>query len=191
MYAALTASALPRERSLTAVRGTVIATGILLAFALFGQALLDSLGISLAALRTAGGVLLLLIGIELVFGRASGATSATDAETEEATHRADISVFPLATPLIAGPGAMGSAILLMADTEGDIVLETVVIASMLAILALTLLALLAAAQIHRVLGVTGMQVVRRVFGILLTALAVQFMFDGIVQSGIFAAASTV
>ena len=154
MFAALTASATPRERTTTAIRGTAIAAGILLAFAIFGEALLDALGISLAALRTAGGILLLLIGIELVFGRASGATSATEAETEEASHKADISVFPLATPLIAGPGAMGSAVLLMAHTEGDLVLQIVVLASLLVVLTLTLLALLAAAQIHRVLGLT-------------------------------------
>ena len=190
MFAALTASAAPRYRTLTAVRGTAIATGILLAFAIFGQAILDSLGISLAALRTAGGVLLLLIGIELAFGRASGATSATDAETAEASRKSDISVFPLATPLIAGPGAMGSAILLMADTEGDILLQSVVVACLLAILALTLVALLAAAQLQHLLGITGMQVVRRIFGILLTALAIQFIFDGIIQSRVFVAAAT-
>ncbi|HEX9875498.1 MAG TPA: MarC family protein [Gammaproteobacteria bacterium] len=191
MFAALTLNATPRERLIVAIRGTAIATGILLFFAIFGESVLDGLGISLAALRTAGGVLLLLIGIDLVFGRSSGATSATEAEAEEAAAKPDISVFPLATPLIAGPGAMGASILLMADTEGDLLLQGVVIACLLAILALTLLALIAASQLQRVLGVTGTQVIRRVFGILLTALAVQFFFDGISQSNLLASAARV
>jgi len=187
MFAALTTSASPREKMRTAVRGVAIATGILLAFAIFGESLLNSMGITLAALRTAGGVLLLLIGIELVFGRASGATSATKEEAKEAARKDDISVFPLATPLIAGPGAMGTAVLLMADTEGDLALQAAVLGALLVILALTLLALFAASQLHRLLGLTGMQVVRRISGILLTALAMQFIFDGISQSGILTA----
>lgn len=105
-----------------AVRGTAIAAGILMLFALIGEVLLSGLGISLATLRTAGGVLLLLMGIDMVFARNSGGTSTTDAE-EEARAKQDISVFPLATPLIAGPGAMGAAILIMADTEGDLLLK--------------------------------------------------------------------
>lgn len=83
---------------------------------------------------------------------------------------------------------MGAAVLLIADTEGEIVLQTVVLACLVTILAVTFLALLAATQLQRLLGVTGMQVVRRVFGVLLTALAVQFIFDGITQNGIFNAA---
>lgn len=187
MFAALTVGATQRQRLVIAIRGTLLATVILVLFAIFGEALLNGLGISLAALRTAGGVLLLLIGIELVFSRESGATSATPAETAEAANRTDISVFPLATPLIAGPGAIGAAVLLMADTEGEVILQVVVLACLVTILAATFLALLAATQLQRLLGVTGMQVVRRVFGVLLTALAVQFMFDGILLSGIFRA----
>jgi multiple antibiotic resistance protein len=189
MYAALTASSAPRDRLTMAVKGTAIATGILLLFAILGEAILNGLGISLAALRTGGGILLLLIGIDLVFGRTSGAISATRAEAAEAALKADISVFPLATPLIAGPGAMGAAILLMADTEGDLLLQTVVIACLLVILMVTLGALLAATYLQRLLGVTGMQVVRRVFGVLLTSLAVQFIFDGVLLSGLFPLAS--
>lgn len=80
---------------------------------------------------------------------------------------------------------MGAAVLLMAHTEGDVVLQAVVLASLVGILALTLLALLVASQLHHLLGLTGMQVVRRIFGVLLTALATQFIFDGIVQSHVF------
>lgn len=169
-----------------AVRGTAIAAGILVSFALIGEVLLSGLGISLAALRTAGGVLLLLMGIDMVFARNSGGTSTTDAEEEEARAKQDISVFPLATPLIAGPGAMGAAILIMADTEGDLLLKAIVIGSILLVLLATLVMLLLSGQIHRLIGNTGMHVVSRVMGVLLSALAVQFVFDGIAQSGLLA-----
>jgi len=185
VFAALTPRATPAQRRTIAVRGTLIATVILLAFALAGEALLRILGISLAALRSAGGILLLLIAIDMVFARSSGGTSTTDEEEREAATRSDITVFPLATPLIAGPGAMGAAILLMADAEGDLRLQLLVITALLLVLLFTLLCLLTAARIQRLLGVTGMHVVTRVFGVLLAALAVQFLFDGIAQSGLF------
>ena len=184
MFAALTAGSSFRQRWYMALRGTLIAMAILLAFAFLGEGLLVTMGISLAALRTAGGILLLLIGIEMVFARTSGATSATDEEAEEAENKRDISVFPLATPLIAGPGAMGAATLLMANVESDPAQEAAVVAGMLAVLLLTLVLLMMATQVQRLLGVTGMHVVSRVFGVLLSALAVQFMFDGIAQSGL-------
>ena len=148
-----------------AVRGTTIAAGILVLFALIGEVLLSGLGISLAALRTAGGVLLLLMGIDMVFARNSGGTSTTDAEEEEARTKQDISVFPLATPLIAGPGAMGAAILIMTDTEGDLLLKGIVIGSILLVLLATLIMLLLSGQIHRLIGNTGMRVVSRIMAI--------------------------
>ena len=185
VFAALTQSRSTRHRRSMAIRGTLIATGILLTFALFGDWLLGSLGISLAALRTAGGILLLLIGIDMVFARASGGTTTTEAETQEAEHKQDISVFPLATPLIAGPGAMGAVILLIANAQGDLFIQLIVIASLLAVLLINLLALLGATYIQKILGVSGQHVISRVFGVLLCALAVQFVFDGIGQSGLF------
>lgn len=184
MFAALTASASGLQRRAIAVRGTILAGVILFIFALLGEFLLAGLGISLAALRTAGGILLLLIGIEMVFGRSSGATSTTEDETKEAQAKTDIAVFPLATPLIAGPGAMGAAILLMADAEGDWRRQIVVCAALLVILIATLISLLVATQLQKLLGLTGIHVISRVFGVLLSALAVQFMFDGIAQSGL-------
>lgn len=183
-FAALTAGQSPRARLVMAARGTVIAALILLSFALFGEVILDALGISLAALRTAGGILLLLIGIEMVFARTSGATSATEDEAREAETRRDISVFPLATPLIAGPGAIGAAILLMAHAEGDTTRQLIVCLSLLAVLLFTFACLLAASQLHKILGKTGTHVINRVFGVLLAALAVQFIFDGIAESGL-------
>ncbi len=184
MFAALTANLSDREKRRVAFRGCAIGAGILLAFALIGELLLARLGISLAALRAAGGILLLLIGIDMVFARSSGGTSTTDDEAEEAISKPDISVFPLATPLIAGPGAMGAAILLMADQQGNTAGQAVIIGCILTIVLLTLICLLLAGQIQRLLGVTGMHVISRVMGVLLTALAVQFLFDGIKQSGL-------
>jgi len=187
VFAALTANETPQYKRLMAIRATLIATGILLVFALVGELLLASLGITLAALRTAGGVLLLLIAIDMVFARSSGITSTTEEEELEATLKQDISIFPIATPLIAGPGAMGAAILLMANAEGDLILQAIVIGSLLAILLLTGITLLLAGKIQHVLGVTGMNVISRVIGVLLAALAVQFIFDGVKQSGLFVA----
>jgi multiple antibiotic resistance protein len=184
VFAALTAKSTPLERYTYALRGTMIATVVLVLFAVAGEFLLASLGISIAALRTSGGVLLLLIAIDMVFARASGAITTTEKETDEARLKQDISVFPLATPLIAGPGAIGAIILLINDAEGDFTRQVVVMLSLLIIMLVTLLALLMAIQIHRFLGVTGIQVITRISGILLAALAVQFIFDGIAQSGL-------
>lgn len=184
IFAALTGKTAPKESRRMAVRGTLIAGAILLLFALIGEIILNSLGISLAALRTGGGILLLLIGIDMTFGRTTGGTSTTEDENEEASHKEDISVFPLATPLIAGPGTIGSVILLMANAEGDITHQAVVLAALAAILLLTLIMLLLASKIQDMLGVTGMHVISRIFGVLLSALAVQFIFDGIRTSGL-------
>jgi MarC family membrane protein len=184
MFAVLTANDSAAVRRRTALRSTFVATVILLVFALLGEVMLKSLGISLAALQIGGGILLLLIGIEMAFAISSGATSTTDEETKEAATRQDIAVFPLATPLIAGPGAMGGVILLMAGTDGVILLKLAVVGTLLLMLLLTLLSMCLATQLYRVLGVTGMHVISRVMGVLLAALAVQFILDGIAQSGL-------
>ncbi|MDX1738089.1 MAG: MarC family protein, partial [Alphaproteobacteria bacterium] len=172
LFAALTANATSRERRSMAIKGTLIATGVLLLFAIFGKATLSLFGISLPALKIAGGILLLLISIDLVFARHSGANSTTQEENKEAEKKQDVSVFPLATPLIAGPGAIGAVILLMAQTHGDIQEGAMVLLGMFGVLALTLFLLLIATQVQKILGVTGLQVVSRVVGVLLAALAV-------------------
>lgn len=187
IFAALTTSSNATHRRSMAIRGILIGAAILLLFALVGEALLTSFGISLAAFRTAGGILLLLIGIDMVFARSSGGTSTTDEEEREAATKADISAFPIGMPLVAGPGAMSATILLMANTEGDLVLKAIVIGSLLVILLVTFISMLLAGQLQRVLGVTGMHVIARIFGVLLCALAVQFIFDGIQQSGLISA----
>jgi len=184
MFAVLTANYTAKQKRTVAIRGTLIATVILVTFALIGELLLSSLGISLAALRIAGGILLLLIGIDMVFARSSGGTSTTSEEKQEAFSKADISVFPLATPLIAGPGAMGAVILLIADQQGDLTGQAIIIASLLTILLLTFICLLLALQLQKLFGITGMHVIARVMGVLLSALAIQFILDGITQSGL-------
>jgi len=185
IFAALTVNSSRQHRRSMAIRGTLIATFILVLFALAGELVLGGLGISLAALRTAGGILLLLIGIEMVFARTTGGTSTTDEEEQEALSKQDISVFPIATPLIAGPGSMGAAILLMADAEGDLTRQMIVLGSLLTILLFTFIGMLLAGRIQSLLGIIGMHVITRVMGVLLSALAVQFIFDGIAQSGLF------
>lgn len=185
LFAAMTPKASSAFRRSMAIRGTLVAGLILLTFALTGEFLLQTLGISLAALKMAGGILLLLIGIDMVFARSSGGTSTTREETSEAVTKQDIAIFPLATPLIAGPGTMGATILLMANIRGQILAECMVLLSLAAVLFLTLTLLLVATKVQKIFGVTGMHVVSRVFGVLLTALAVQFMFDAIIQSGLF------
>ena len=187
IFASLTAQQKARQRARTALTGAAVAAGILLAFAFFGEGMLALFGISLAALRIAGGILLLLIAIDMVFGRQSGATSTTPDEAAEALASTDVSVFPLATPLIAGPGAMGAVILLMAEAEGDALAGAMVVGAILAIVALCLASMLLAAQLQRLLGRTGVQVIARVFGVILAALAVQFMLDGLAQAGLFPA----
>lgn len=184
LFAGLTHGHAPRERRVMALRGCLLAAGILVFFALFGKAVLAAFGISLPALRTAGGILLLLIAIDLVFARSSGGTTTTSDEVAEAAGKRDISVFPLAMPLIAGPGAIGAAILLVADAHADPALIAVVVGAMLAIVLLTFVLLLTATQVQRLFGVTALHVVSRIAGVLLAALAVQFIFDGIGASGL-------
>ena len=184
MFAAMTPRASAGFRRSMAIRGTLVAGLILSLFAFIGEFLLHSLGISLAALQVAGGILLLLIGIDMVFARSSGGTTTTLEETTEAVGKHDVSIFPLATPLIAGPGTMGATILLMANLKGQYLAELVVFMVLIAVLILTLALLLIATKVQKLFGVTGMHVVSRIFGVLLTALAVQFMFDGLLQSGL-------
>lgn len=184
LFAALTHDNTAAERRTMALKGALIGAAILLFFALFGELVLENFGISLPALRTAGGILLLLIAIDMVFARPSGGTTTTREENKEAEGKTDLSVFPLATPLIAGPGAIGAAILLVADADGDPVKISIVIAALLAIVLLTFLLMLVATQVQRLLGVTGLQVLSRVIGVLLAALAVQFIFDGVANSGL-------
>jgi len=182
VFAAITHKNTSAERRTFALRGTLVAGAILLFFAIFGSALLGVFGITLPALQTAGGALLFLISLDMVFARHSGGTGTTSEEEAEAKTRADISVFPLAMPLIAGPGSISGVILLISGTGGDQLKAVAVIAALAIILALAYLAMLAAIPIQRLVGLTGLAVISRIVGVLLAALSVQFIFDGIKAS---------
>ena len=178
MFAGLTGGLSPAERRRIAVNGTSIAGVILIVFALGGEALLELLGIGLPAFRIAGGILLLLLATEMVMARHTGLRATTMDEETEVSRRADITVFPLAIPLIAGPGAMTSVVLLMGRAP-DLAGKATVLAILVAALAIMLACLLLSGPVMRLLGVTGTNVISRVAGIILAALAVQFVIDGI------------
>lgn len=175
----LTAGMVATERRRVALRGTLIATLILLAFALVGDALLGLLGIGLPAFRTAGGVMLLLIALEMVFERRTARRSRSADELRDVGGHDDVSVFPLAIPLLAGPGAITSIMLLMARYEGDLVAQAIVLVVLLAVMALCVAIFLFIEPLERLLGATLTHVVSRLLGILLAALAVQYILDGL------------
>jgi multiple antibiotic resistance protein len=160
-------------------RHGAVASVILLVFAVGGEFLLRSLGVTLSAFRVAGGILLLLLSIDMVFARHSGIRSTTDVETEEAEHRAEAAVFPLAVPLIAGPGAITSVILLMGRAGGSILLQFLAIALLLTVLGLCLISFLFSSRLMNILGVTGVNVIGRVFGIIAAGLGIQYVLDGL------------
>lgn len=183
VFAALTKDATPKQRFVFATRGVLIATAILMFFGIFGDAILAIFGVTLPALRIAGGILLLLIAIDMVFARHSGGTGTTDEEEDEAKTRNDISVFPIALPLLAGPGAISAIILLTTGAQSQAEYWMVMLGLGIIMFA-TWLMLLLAIPIQRILGLTGLSVVSRIVGILLAALAVQFIIDGLKASGL-------
>jgi multiple antibiotic resistance protein len=179
IFMALTHRQAAGLRKQTAFRAIVLAGMIMLGFALTGEHFLRLLGITLPAFRIAGGILLLLVSIDMILARQSGIRSATEEETEEAEERKDVAVIPLAIPLIAGPGAITSVILLMGQAGSDLVLQGLVLVLIVVVLLICLTALLFASRLMGLLGVTGVNVVGRLAGIILAALAVQFLIDGI------------
>jgi len=178
MFIALTPGASDRFRRRMAVNATLLASGMLLMFYFGGAWLLNALAIGIPAFRIAGGALLFLLAIDMVFARQSGLRSTTIREQREAETKPDISVFPLAFPLIAGPGALTTVLLMSSSVKGVLALGAV-FTVLVMILAITLLTLLYAARIMKFLGETGTNVVSRLFGLILAALAVQFVLDGI------------
>ena len=163
-----------------ALRAVLIAAILLLFFAFAGNALLRGLGIGLPAFRIAGGALLFLVAIDMVFARHAGTRTLTAQESQEVDPSHDITVFPLAIPLIAGPGAMTTMVLLMGQAGSDPLARGAVVLMMIAVLAITLVFLLIATRIVRLLGTTGVNVVSRVLGVLLAAVAMQLVLDGLV-----------
>lgn len=182
IFAALSSDMERSQQRRTAIRAIVIAAIILVLFAAFGEILLRALGVSLSAFRIAGGILLMLVAIDMVFARRSGGRGATTEEEAEAEAREDISVFPLAFPLIAGPGTMTSVLLLAGKADGDPTYLGILFAVLIGILLLTLILLLLAGKVAKLLGVTGTNVIGRVLGVILAALAAQYIIDGISKS---------
>jgi len=178
IFAALTQGESPAAKHRIAIRGTLIAGTILLIFVLAGDSLLNALGIGMPAFQIAGGLLLFLLAVDMVFARPSGMRSTTEREHREAEAKKDISVFPLAIPLIAGPGAL-TTVLLMVGEQGEdpLVIGTVLVVVFLVLLA-TLASLFFSARLMAFMGETGANVVSRVLGVILAALAVQFVLDG-------------
>jgi multiple antibiotic resistance protein len=189
LLATLTPHASRAERRAISLKAVAIATLIVLIFALFGQPILHQLGVSLPALQVAGGIILLIIALDMTLAKRPSPARLSAQESEEAEsraeHHAEIAVFPLATPLLAGPGAMTSAIVLAAATRGNVELLAVVVLAIIAVMLVTLVFLLLAQEIHAFIGLTARKVIVRVFGVLLAAIAVQSIFDGISASHIF------
>ena len=181
IFGALTQGETEAERRRIAFRGVAIAAAVLVIFTLVGNALLSVLGISLSAFRIAGGVLLFFLAIDMVLVRDSGLRSTTVREQAEAAQRQDISVFPLAIPLIGGPGAI-TTMLLLNGRSSDLWVTFALLGVLMLVLALSLLSLLLTGRLMRLIGVTGSGVVSRVLGVLLAALAVQFIVDGLSMS---------
>ena len=185
IYAGLTKGATARQARVMALRACLIATLILLVFALFGQELLGALHIELDSFRIAGGIMLFLIALDMVFEKRTQRREER-AEKVAAQHAMtpeveDVSVFPMAMPMLAGPGAIAAVMLLQNEAEG--VPETlVVLAALGAVMVLTLLALMAASPLMKLVGVRVEAVITRLLGVLLAALAAQYVIDGLRSS---------
>jgi multiple antibiotic resistance protein len=179
IFAGLTSGATAPHRRAMAIRAVLVATGILIFFGLLGEDLLRALGVSLSAFRIAGGILLFLIAIDMVFEKRTERRE-NRAEELSAAQVEDVSIFPMAIPMIAGPGSIASVMLLMARTEG-LMPSLAVLGALLLTLALTLLALLLAGPMMRLLGHRMEAMLTRLLGVILAALAAQFVIDGIKQ----------
>ncbi len=180
LFAGLTQGASTAHRRRMAVKAVLVAGGIVVLFALSGAAFLGVMGISIDAFRIFGGLLLFLVALEMVFARESG-TRTTSSEQEESRRRDDISVFPLAFPFLAGPGALTTILLWFGPVSPmqQPVLFAGLLAGAAAVLAISLVMMLPAERLMGVLGVTGANVANRLLGVVLGALAVQFVIDGL------------
>jgi len=184
LFVGLTEGIAEPQRRQMALRAVIISAVILTVFAVVGGPFLKIMSINIESFRIFGGLLLFLIALEMVFARMPG-TRTSSKEQQESQEREDISVFPLAFPFIAGPGALATILLAFGSAAGNPELFVGLLLIVFAVLAITLGVLYLAAPAMRVLGVTGTNVISRLFGVLLGALAVQFVIDGI--RGSFAA----
>lgn len=180
IFSGLTEGASRAYKHKMALKAVVVAGLILLLFAFAGARFLELMGISLEAFRIFGGLLLFLIALEMVFARESGTRTSTG-ERAESARRADISVFPLAFPFIAGPGALATILLYFGPVPvwTQPLLFLGLIAAVLLVLVIALVLMWASGPMMRALGVTGANVANRLLGVVLGALAVQFVMDGL------------
>jgi multiple antibiotic resistance protein len=179
IFLGLTAGMTQVARQQVAMRASLIATFVLIFFGLVGAPLLGFLGISLAAFRIAGGLLLFWIAFEMLFERRNDRKSSTAKSAIDIDHIRNVAAFPLAIPLMSGPGAITASILTAGSANGDPLRIGSFVLIVAAIMALAWLTFLVAERVSNVLGVTGNVVLTRLLGLLLAALAVQFMIDGI------------
>lgn len=178
LFVSMTEDNTESERRRMARRGVTIAGLIFLAFALGGAAFLRTLNVTLDAFRIFGGILLFLIALEMVYGRPSGSRTSSP-EQAEGAKRSDISVFPLAFPFIAGPGSLATILLAFGSASYDWPLFFGLVACVIVALLLALSTLYLAVPLMHLMGVTGASVINRLFGVVLGALAVQYVIDGI------------
>ncbi len=183
LFSGLTAGATPRYKRRMAVKAVIVAALILVLFAFGGAAFLELMGISLQAFRIFGGMLLFLLSLEMVFARESGTRTSSD-EAAESKRRADVSVFPLAFPFIAGPGALATILLWFGPLHAgrDAVVFAGYLIAVGVVLAIALVLMLLSEPLMRIIGVTGANVAGRLLGVILGALAVQFVLDGLRQA---------
>ena len=182
VFIALTQGMTPAQRRAIAIRACTVAACLLMLFLFVGEALLGFIGISMDAFRIAGGVLLFLTALDMLFQRRQARREDNAAEGQ-AEHQVDPSVFPLALPLIVGPGAITTVILLAGNSPSPADYGAIA-GVVFVVLIITFLSFLAAPAIERVLGKTGLNILTRVLGMLLSALAVQFVMDGLRGFGI-------
>ena len=190
IFASLTTGAPPAERRAQAYRAVAIATLILVFFALFGEDLLGALGVTLDAFRIAGGIMLFLIAFEMVFEKRTQRREDRAQKIIDTPEIEDVSAFPMAMPMIAGPGTIASIMLLEARSSG-IEESLVVLAALGTILLLTLVALLAAGPLMRLLGQRIEAVITRLLGVILAALAAQFVINGLIGAFAISVPATV
>ena len=181
IFASLTRGTPPAHRRTMAIRSSLIAWAILLFFALLGRPMLHALGISLGSFRIAGGIMLFFIALDMVFERRTERREKRAEEIEGTPEAEDISVFPMAIPMITGPGSIASAMLWVSRAEG-IAQVAVVLAAITTVMAITLLTLLAAGPLMRMIGEKVEAMITRILGVILAALAAQFVVDGLKQS---------
>ena len=181
IFASLTRGTDAAHRRKMAVRSSVVAWCILIFSALLGEAMLDKLGIDLASFRLAGGIMLFIIALEMVFEKRTERREERAKEIEGTPEAEDISVFPMAIPMIAGPGSIASIMLLIGRADGPAEWG-IVLAAMTVVIVLTLVALLTAGPLMKLIGAKLEAMITRILGVILAALAAQFVIDGLRQS---------